>query len=47
MDVLIHSGDRDAIQLVNDQVTLLYPKRGESLLTRFTPRGGRGEGPAA
>ncbi|HEV7653782.1 MAG TPA: DNA polymerase I [Mycobacteriales bacterium] len=37
MDVLIGSGDRDAIQLVNEHVTLLYPKRGVSELTRFTP----------
>lgn len=35
--VLIVSGDRDAIQLVNDNVTLLYPKKGVSDLTRFTP----------
>jgi DNA polymerase-1 len=28
MDVLICSGDRDAFQLVTDQVTLLYPVRG-------------------
>jgi DNA polymerase-1 len=37
MDVLIGSGDRDAIQLVGEHVTLLYPKRGVSELTRFTP----------
>jgi DNA polymerase I len=37
MQVLIGTGDRDAIQLVNDQVTVLYPKRGVSELTRFTP----------
>jgi len=37
MQVLICTGDRDAIQLVNDQVTVLYPKRGVSELTRFTP----------
>src|SRR5215213_8955752 len=37
MEVLIASGDRDAIQLVGEKVTLLYPKRGVSELTRFTP----------
>ncbi len=36
-DVLICTGDRDALQLVNDQVTVLYPRRGVSDLTRFTP----------
>ncbi|MFI6165924.1 DNA polymerase I [Nocardia sp. NPDC051052] len=35
--VLIVSGDRDAIQLVDDNVTLLYPRKGVSDLTRFTP----------
>ncbi|WP_280394993.1 DNA polymerase I [Nocardia brasiliensis] len=35
--VLIVSGDRDAIQLVNDNVTVLYPRKGVSDLTRFTP----------
>jgi len=34
--VLVVSGDRDTIQLVNDDVTLLYPsKQGVSELTRF------------
>src|ERR1700710_2930914 len=34
--VLIVSGDRDAIQLVNEDVTLLYPSvRGVSELTRY------------
>jgi len=34
--VLIVSGDRDAIQMVNDDVTLLYPSaRGVSELTRY------------
>ncbi|MFI9449796.1 DNA polymerase I [Amycolatopsis sp. NPDC052450] len=36
-DVLICTGDRDALQLVTDQVTVLYPKRGVSEMTRFTP----------
>jgi DNA polymerase-1 len=37
MRVLICTGDRDALQLVDDQVTVLYPKRGVSEMTRFTP----------
>jgi DNA polymerase-1 len=37
MDVLICTGDRDALQLVTDSVTVLYPKKGVSELTRFTP----------
>src|ERR1700712_180132 len=35
-EVLVVSGDRDAIQLVNEDVTLLYPSvRGVSELTRY------------
>ncbi|RBY88348.1 DNA polymerase I [Blastococcus sp. TF02A-26] len=37
MDVLICTGDRDALQLVNEHVTVLYPRKGVSDLTRFTP----------
>ena len=37
MDVLICTGDRDALQLVNDHVTVLYPRKGVSEMTRFTP----------
>ena len=37
MDVLICTGDRDALQLVTDHVTVLYPRKGVSDLTRFTP----------
>jgi DNA polymerase-1 len=37
MAVLIGTGDRDAIQLVTDSVTVLYPRRGVSELVRFTP----------
>ncbi|MFN8098179.1 MAG: DNA polymerase I [Dermatophilaceae bacterium] len=37
MEVRICSGDRDAMQLVSDRVTLLYPIRGVSELTRMTP----------
>ena len=36
-DVLICTGDRDAFQLVSDQVTVLYPIRGVSDLSRMTP----------
>ncbi|MDQ6936686.1 MAG: DNA polymerase I [Actinomycetota bacterium] len=36
-DVLICTGDRDALQLVDDRVTVLYPRRGVSDMTRFTP----------
>ncbi len=36
-EVLICSGDRDAFQLVGPQVTVLYPVRGVSDLTRMTP----------
>ncbi len=36
--VLVVSGDRDTIQLVNDNVTLLYPStQGVSSLTRYDP----------
>ncbi|HZK60286.1 MAG TPA: DNA polymerase I, partial [Cryobacterium sp.] len=36
--VLLVSGDRDTIQLVNDDVTLLYPaSQGVSALTRYDP----------
>jgi DNA polymerase-1 len=37
LDVLICTGDRDALQLVDDRVTVLYPRRGVSEMTRFTP----------
>ncbi len=37
MDTLICTGDRDCLQLVNNHVTVLYPRRGVSDLTRFTP----------
>ena len=36
-EVLISSGDRDAIQLVDESVTILYPLRGVSSLARLTP----------
>ncbi len=36
-DVLIVTGDRDALQLVTEHVTVLYPTKGVSELTRYTP----------
>ncbi|WP_236793208.1 DNA polymerase I [Amycolatopsis sp. GM8] len=38
-DVLICTGDRDALQLVNDSVTVLYPRKGVSDLVRYDPAG--------
>ncbi|MFC9518336.1 DNA polymerase I [Nocardiaceae bacterium NPDC056970] len=35
--VLVVTGDRDSLQLVTDDVTVLYPRKGVSDLTRFTP----------
>ncbi|MFH8785634.1 DNA polymerase I [Streptomyces roseoverticillatus] len=35
--VSIVTGDRDSFQLVSDDVTVLYPTKGVSELTRFTP----------
>ena len=37
LDVLICSGDRDAFQLVDESVTVLYPRKGVSDLARITP----------
>ncbi|MER7891083.1 DNA polymerase I [Micromonospora sp. NPDC094482] len=37
MQVLITTGDRDAFQLVGDQVTVLYPRKGVSDLARMDP----------
>jgi DNA polymerase I len=37
MDVLIVTGDRDVLQLVNPHVTALMTRRGISEMTRFTP----------
>ncbi|MFF1816624.1 DNA polymerase I [Kribbella sp. NPDC058245] len=36
-EVLISSGDRDSFQLVNENVTVLYPKRGVSEIARMDP----------
>jgi DNA polymerase-1 len=38
MDVLVVSGDRDVLQLVDDKVTVLMTRRGISDMTRFTPQ---------
>lgn len=37
MEVLICSGDRDTLQLVDEHTTVLYPKKGVSDLARMTP----------
>jgi len=37
VEVLIGTGDRDAFQLVDDDITVLYVMRGVSELTRMTP----------
>jgi DNA polymerase-1 len=36
-EVLICTGDRDSFQLVTNQTTVLYPKRGVSEMARMTP----------
>ncbi|MGI8612930.1 MAG: DNA polymerase I [Nocardioidaceae bacterium] len=36
-EVLICTGDRDALQLVTDATTVLYPRKGVSDLARMTP----------
>ncbi|MFB9908624.1 DNA polymerase I [Allokutzneria oryzae] len=37
LEVFICTGDRDALQLVNDKITVLYPVKGVSELARLTP----------
>src|SRR5690606_13209926 len=37
-DVLICTGDRDALQLVSDRITVLYARKGVSDLARMTPQ---------
>ncbi len=37
LQVLIVTGDRDALQLVGPDTTVLYPRRGVSELDRYTP----------
>ncbi len=36
-EVLICTGDRDSFQLVNKDITVLYPKKGVSEMARMTP----------
>ncbi|WP_035850375.1 DNA polymerase I [Kitasatospora azatica] len=36
-EVLIVTGDRDSLQLVTEHTTVLYPTKGVSELTRYTP----------
>lgn len=36
-EVLICTGDRDSFQLVNENITVLYPKKGMTDLARMTP----------
>jgi len=36
-EVLVLTGDRDALQLVTEDVTVLYPTKGVSEMTRYTP----------
>ncbi|WP_431032843.1 DNA polymerase I [Streptomyces sp. P6-2-1] len=36
-DVLVVTGDRDSFQLVSEHTTVLYPTKGVSELTRYTP----------
>ena len=38
LKVLICTGDRDTLQLVTDDVTVLYPRKGVSDLARMTPQ---------
>ncbi|MBO0805099.1 MAG: DNA polymerase I [Nocardiopsaceae bacterium] len=37
MDVLVVTGDRDVLQLVDDKITVLMTRRGITDMTRFTP----------
>jgi DNA polymerase-1 len=37
LDVLVVTGDRDAFQLVDERITVLYPRKGVSDLARMTP----------
>ena len=37
VDVMILTGDRDSLQLVNDRITVLYPRKGVSDLVPMTP----------
>lgn len=37
-ETLIVTGDRDSLQLVNNNTTVLYPMKGVSVIHRFTPQ---------
>lgn len=37
VDVMILTGDRDSLQLVNERITVLYPRKGVSDLVPMTP----------
>ncbi|MFC5911503.1 DNA polymerase I [Streptacidiphilus monticola] len=37
-EVLILTGDRDSLQLVDENTTVLYPSKGVSEMTRYTPQ---------
>lgn len=37
LEVLICTGDRDSLQLVDERTTVLYPRKGVSDLARMTP----------
>ena len=37
MEVEICTGDRDSFQLINDHITVLYPKKGVTEMMRMTP----------
>ena len=37
-EVSICTGDRDSFQLVTDEITVLYPKKGVSEMARMTPQ---------
>lgn len=37
LDVMILTGDRDSFQLVDDQTTVLYPRKGTSDIARMSP----------
>ena len=43
MEVLVCSGDRDTFQLVDADVTVLYPVKGVSVLARMTPEAVEGK----
>lgn len=38
MDVMVCTGDRDSVQLVNDRISVLYPRKGVSDLLHLDPQ---------